>query len=875
MMFSEDPLPPFSFEPLSPSPKEIIVSDSESDSLKDPHQRSAKRRRVEDIARQYVAGQPIYILSASLKGPFNGSWRNPWSKPSRAAASGSKASHLEHTRSKNIKIKPRSTPRRGAKGGHYPTISDATPKSLDKNESRSDLVAVKDERDEQYGRGAEAGQATRQYEHDCTHEPTRWEDDYNNMEMDYQRPSNTITNNGFLKAEEKADKNKDGKISSTGIWLRRAEGSTCSRLHTQEDTASLSNEMFHTPSKRTSSKRKDTYPLNTSHQNPRIGTDSRSERDRDEFMALDDPLEPTSEMGAGPSKLASPRETSDCKEHSRCTVLLPTQEEGTGLVIKLTDLVGASAETIQSWMRAKELSILAASQGSQSASFRQSKSPAAARLSQPPIEAIEDEHSASQPAFTARASLVSDDSKDNGLERLSHSQPDPFKSISFEPNSATASFPARSSPATAMRKSYRVVSPSTELPGFKYWRAKSATAQKSPLQNAGTGQRANFSRGSGGAEPPSPEESDRALTKEYGTVGLNKKANNRDRAKQDAMSTGIHSMDVVTSTMKTPSQASPAWLNSRATKSERSSASKLRKHFISSTSTDQPEVEANTVHKNTGTARIPSNQAPMESTTPAGDLKYGGMVDATMKEDASETGSPEVAEPSLSTQAAFVDMQRRFQAEIETPAQQKLITSAAPQPTGNQRKQRVETPNRKATSSSPLFVERTRGPSGDNAIPGRVSPEKEFISTQMLLDAASPFEISTIVEEQRIPASVDLDVEDPERTQKSSRMASKNTSPETPASAWQQGQHPAAGRADGRSQSKSAIKKDHVTVSPRNTMSQSTCMGEGDAVDLNTTIGEMMGSILQGWDVETELKKSAASEGSKRTGQSAGRRRAS
>jgi hypothetical protein len=70
------------YESLVPSPDvEGFDSDSESEHPKD---REAKRRRIENYARQYLRGEPVFIASASLKGPFPPGWLNPWRK-SRAA----------------------------------------------------------------------------------------------------------------------------------------------------------------------------------------------------------------------------------------------------------------------------------------------------------------------------------------------------------------------------------------------------------------------------------------------------------------------------------------------------------------------------------------------------------------------------------------------------------------------------------------------------------------------------------------------------------------------------------------------------------------------------------------------------------------------
>jgi len=43
-------------------------------------QRGAKRRRIEEHAQSYLRGDGLFILSAGLKGPFDGTWRNPWSR---------------------------------------------------------------------------------------------------------------------------------------------------------------------------------------------------------------------------------------------------------------------------------------------------------------------------------------------------------------------------------------------------------------------------------------------------------------------------------------------------------------------------------------------------------------------------------------------------------------------------------------------------------------------------------------------------------------------------------------------------------------------------------------------------------------------------
>ncbi len=72
---------PLTFEPLKPSASEIEASGSGSDESSNYHK--AKRRRVEDLGRQYLAGRTLFIQSASLRGPFDDGWVIPWKNGER------------------------------------------------------------------------------------------------------------------------------------------------------------------------------------------------------------------------------------------------------------------------------------------------------------------------------------------------------------------------------------------------------------------------------------------------------------------------------------------------------------------------------------------------------------------------------------------------------------------------------------------------------------------------------------------------------------------------------------------------------------------------------------------------------------------------
>src|SRR5579859_2478459 len=72
------PVSPLNAEPLRAQPGDIYLDDS-SDSYSDSEQRRAKRRRIERLGEGYLRGDGLFIMTASLKGPWVG-WVNPWSK---------------------------------------------------------------------------------------------------------------------------------------------------------------------------------------------------------------------------------------------------------------------------------------------------------------------------------------------------------------------------------------------------------------------------------------------------------------------------------------------------------------------------------------------------------------------------------------------------------------------------------------------------------------------------------------------------------------------------------------------------------------------------------------------------------------------------
>ena len=97
-------------QPLQSQREDNLVSDSESD--KGPKERSAKRRRIAQYARDYLQSRPIFIQSATLRGPFNSDWTNPWAKAKKS----------EPTRGR---LKPKSIAAKGIYGSSSAKVSKA------------------------------------------------------------------------------------------------------------------------------------------------------------------------------------------------------------------------------------------------------------------------------------------------------------------------------------------------------------------------------------------------------------------------------------------------------------------------------------------------------------------------------------------------------------------------------------------------------------------------------------------------------------------------------------------------------------------------------------------------------------------------------
>ncbi|KAJ5811411.1 hypothetical protein N7474_007712 [Penicillium riverlandense] len=82
------PVSPISLETCAPPASDIDLDGVlGSDDELDDDAGAAKRQRIERLAESYLEGKPLFILSASLRGPFDKDWVNPWRKNRKVGTS--------------------------------------------------------------------------------------------------------------------------------------------------------------------------------------------------------------------------------------------------------------------------------------------------------------------------------------------------------------------------------------------------------------------------------------------------------------------------------------------------------------------------------------------------------------------------------------------------------------------------------------------------------------------------------------------------------------------------------------------------------------------------------------------------------------------
>lgn len=101
------PVSPVSAEEYPICDNTIVYDEGDDDLETSSEQRAAKRRRIESYATAYLRGQPLFILSAQLKGPFDNGWQNPWRRKRRAGLNGGKERAQWEVPETTIKPQPR------------------------------------------------------------------------------------------------------------------------------------------------------------------------------------------------------------------------------------------------------------------------------------------------------------------------------------------------------------------------------------------------------------------------------------------------------------------------------------------------------------------------------------------------------------------------------------------------------------------------------------------------------------------------------------------------------------------------------------------------------------------------------------------------
>lgn len=84
--FLKRPTSPLEAEPLRAAPEDILLPGSDDELSTDFHRN--KRRRIEAQGQRYLEGKPLFIQSASLRGPLDTGWVNPWKRKPRQTKGG-------------------------------------------------------------------------------------------------------------------------------------------------------------------------------------------------------------------------------------------------------------------------------------------------------------------------------------------------------------------------------------------------------------------------------------------------------------------------------------------------------------------------------------------------------------------------------------------------------------------------------------------------------------------------------------------------------------------------------------------------------------------------------------------------------------------
>ena len=70
------PTSPLHFETIVVPPEDLLYLGSDEEDT--PDRRHHKKQRIEELGQKYLEGKPLFIQSASLRGPLHKGWLNPW-----------------------------------------------------------------------------------------------------------------------------------------------------------------------------------------------------------------------------------------------------------------------------------------------------------------------------------------------------------------------------------------------------------------------------------------------------------------------------------------------------------------------------------------------------------------------------------------------------------------------------------------------------------------------------------------------------------------------------------------------------------------------------------------------------------------------------
>lgn len=83
LTFTKRSASPLHFESIETRVEDILYPGSEEEDSADEDKKEKKRLRIEILGRQYLDGKPLLIQTASLRGPFENRWVNPWASKKR------------------------------------------------------------------------------------------------------------------------------------------------------------------------------------------------------------------------------------------------------------------------------------------------------------------------------------------------------------------------------------------------------------------------------------------------------------------------------------------------------------------------------------------------------------------------------------------------------------------------------------------------------------------------------------------------------------------------------------------------------------------------------------------------------------------------